>query len=392
MASLVGVQPLARGGLGLRLRATASSPRRCSRSPIRTPRWPSSTASSSAGARIVHIRPAPVPGDARHLSLARRPARTIPSGPDSPRRRSRSRSTWATAATTRSPRCGAGPPKFEAFGKTNVLSQFLVSDRAIHDTMASMVIDGVFDRHPTLRVASIENGSDWVALLVKRLKKQANQTPWVFKEDPLEQIRAERVGHAVLRGGPPRAGRSHRRRAHPVRLRLAARRGTGRADRLRQGARTPSTTPRCARSCATTRSNCSAWSASDRDTSSTRRPATSCAPRCSPGSTSTGTPSCSVDDWWRLVAKAGWTAPHLTPEQGGRGLHRTACELVRAAFAEFGALRPPGGLGLLMAAPTILTHGTAGPDRAPRAADPRRADQLVSAVQRARGRAPTSPG
>jgi predicted TIM-barrel fold metal-dependent hydrolase len=55
--------------------------------------------------------------------------------------------------------------------------------------MASLVIDGVFQRHPTLKVASIENGSDWVALLVKRLQKQANQTPWVFAEDPLEQLR-----------------------------------------------------------------------------------------------------------------------------------------------------------------------------------------------------------
>ena len=52
-----------------------------------------------------------------------------------------------------------------------------------------MVVDGVFDRHPTLRVASIENGSDWVQLLVKRLTKQANQTPWVFPQSPLETIR-----------------------------------------------------------------------------------------------------------------------------------------------------------------------------------------------------------
>jgi len=66
----------------------------------------------------------------------------------------------------------------------------------------------------------------------------------------------------------------------------------------------------------------------------------------------------SVDDWWRVVAQAGWTAPHFTIEQGGRGAHRTAGNVVRAVFAEFGALLPPGGLGLLMAAPTILAHGT----------------------------------
>jgi alkylation response protein AidB-like acyl-CoA dehydrogenase len=69
-------------------------------------------------------------------------------------------------------------------------------------------------------------------------------------------------------------------------------------------------------------------------------------------------PELSAAEWWRIVADAGWTAPHFTAEQGGRGLHRTAGNIVRATFAEFGALRPPGGLGLLMAAPTILAHGT----------------------------------
>jgi alkylation response protein AidB-like acyl-CoA dehydrogenase len=40
----------------------------------------------------------------------------------------------------------------------------------------------------------------------------------------------------------------------------------------------------------------------------------------------------SVDEWWRLVANAGWTTPHFAPEEGGRGLHRTAGNTVRAAF------------------------------------------------------------
>ena len=79
-----------------------------------------------------------------------------------------------------------------------------------------------------------------------------------------------------------------------------------------------------------------------------------------------------VEEWWRIVARAGWTAPHLPVEQGGRGLHRTAANTVRATFAEFGALRPPGGLGLLMAAPTILTHARRGL-RSRRAHDARRA-------------------
>jgi alkylation response protein AidB-like acyl-CoA dehydrogenase len=69
-------------------------------------------------------------------------------------------------------------------------------------------------------------------------------------------------------------------------------------------------------------------------------------------------PDLSVDDWWKVVADAGWTAPHFAPDQGGRGLDRRSQPVVRAAFADHGALRPPGGLGLLMAAPTILTQGT----------------------------------
>jgi alkylation response protein AidB-like acyl-CoA dehydrogenase len=79
-------------------------------------------------------------------------------------------------------------------------------------------------------------------------------------------------------------------------------------------------------------------------------------------------PDLSVDEWWRIVARAGWTAPHFTPQQGGRGLHRASGNTVRAVFGEYGALRPPGGLGLLMAAPTILTHGT--PDQITRLVTP----------------------
>jgi alkylation response protein AidB-like acyl-CoA dehydrogenase len=69
-------------------------------------------------------------------------------------------------------------------------------------------------------------------------------------------------------------------------------------------------------------------------------------------------PELAADEWWRIVAEAGWTAPHLKPEEGGRGLSRRSGTIVRSAFVDFGALRPPGGLGLLMAAPTILAQGT----------------------------------
>jgi predicted TIM-barrel fold metal-dependent hydrolase len=140
------------------------------------------------GARIVHIRPAPVPGP-------NGTARSLGDRAHDP--------VWARLAEASIPVAfhlgdsgyntftvaWGGSPTFEGYGRTNILSKILVSDRAIHDTIASLVVDGVFSRHPALRVASVENGSDWIALLAKRLKKQANQTPWAFAEDPLAVLR-----------------------------------------------------------------------------------------------------------------------------------------------------------------------------------------------------------
>jgi predicted TIM-barrel fold metal-dependent hydrolase len=140
------------------------------------------------GARIVHIRPAPVPGphgtgrslgDKAHDGVwARLAEASIPVA-----------FHLGDSGYNRFAAAWGASERFEGFGKTDVLSRILVSDRAIHDTIASLVVDGVFVRHPNLRVASIENGSDWMHLLVKRLRKQANQTPWVFPDDPLDVVR-----------------------------------------------------------------------------------------------------------------------------------------------------------------------------------------------------------
>jgi predicted TIM-barrel fold metal-dependent hydrolase len=140
------------------------------------------------GARIISVRPAPVPGpNGTSRSLGDKVHDPI----------------WARLADASVPvafhlgdsgynasfaAAWGARPTF-GFGNTDVLGKVLVSDRAIHDTVASLLIHGVFTRHPNLRIASIENGSDWLALLAKRLRKQANQTPWVFPEDPLETLR-----------------------------------------------------------------------------------------------------------------------------------------------------------------------------------------------------------
>jgi predicted TIM-barrel fold metal-dependent hydrolase len=141
-----------------------------------------------AGARIVHVRPAPVPG---------------PNGSSRSLGDKLHDPVWARLAEASVPvafhlgdsgyevRFGSawGGKKEFGFGQSDPLGRVLTSDRAIHDTIASLVVHGVFKRHPALRVASIENGSDWMHTLIKRLRKQANQTPWVFAEDPGDTVR-----------------------------------------------------------------------------------------------------------------------------------------------------------------------------------------------------------
>lgn len=69
-------------------------------------------------------------------------------------------------------------------------------------------------------------------------------------------------------------------------------------------------------------------------------------------------PDMVVRDWWRLVADAGWSKPQFPVEFGGLGLPAQAEIVARETFKAFGALPAPGGLGHLMAAPTLLAEGT----------------------------------
>src|SRR5580658_7631382 len=69
-------------------------------------------------------------------------------------------------------------------------------------------------------------------------------------------------------------------------------------------------------------------------------------------------PDLSVGDWWERLGTAGWSAPTLPISAYGRGVSRADAVRVSAEIGRFGALGAPGGLGLLLAAPTIATHGT----------------------------------
>jgi len=69
-------------------------------------------------------------------------------------------------------------------------------------------------------------------------------------------------------------------------------------------------------------------------------------------------PDLTVGEWWERLGTSGWAAPTWPTEWFGKGLSRDDAVAVQATIAEFGALPAPGGLGLLLAGPTIVTHGT----------------------------------
>lgn len=69
-------------------------------------------------------------------------------------------------------------------------------------------------------------------------------------------------------------------------------------------------------------------------------------------------PDLTVGGWWERLGLSGWAAPSLPTNAYGKGLNRNDSVAVQNAIADFGALGAPGGLGLLLAAPTIATHGT----------------------------------
>src|SRR3954468_21988286 len=69
-------------------------------------------------------------------------------------------------------------------------------------------------------------------------------------------------------------------------------------------------------------------------------------------------PDLTVGEWWDRLGNAGWSAPSWPTEWYGRGISREDAVRAGKVIADHGALGPPGGLGLLLAGPTIVTHGT----------------------------------
>ena len=71
---------------------------------------------------------------------------------------------------------------------TPSLKNFAI-ERAIHDFLASMMFARTFTRFPNLRVASVENGAEFLPELFRRLRSIDRKMPGYFGDDPVEVFR-----------------------------------------------------------------------------------------------------------------------------------------------------------------------------------------------------------
>jgi predicted TIM-barrel fold metal-dependent hydrolase len=64
-----------------------------------------------------------------------------------------------------------------------------VKERPIFDTMAAFTCHGVFTRFPDLRVASVENGGDWIPNFIDHLADVYRKMPHAFDESPIDAFK-----------------------------------------------------------------------------------------------------------------------------------------------------------------------------------------------------------
>jgi predicted TIM-barrel fold metal-dependent hydrolase len=62
-------------------------------------------------------------------------------------------------------------------------------ERAAFDFLITLVFDKLFERFPNLRIASVENGSEFLGDLFRKLRSTASKMPGYFGDDPVESFR-----------------------------------------------------------------------------------------------------------------------------------------------------------------------------------------------------------
>jgi predicted TIM-barrel fold metal-dependent hydrolase len=138
------------------------------------------------GAKVILVRPAPVPGYRGSRSFgypefdpfwqAVVDADVLVAMHSSDSGYSRYTSDWT------------GPQEMLPF-KLDAFRMFSSGKRPMEDTMAALCCHGVFSRFPDLRVASIESGSDWVYTFLDHLQDVYKKIPQEFEHNPVEQFK-----------------------------------------------------------------------------------------------------------------------------------------------------------------------------------------------------------
>jgi alkylation response protein AidB-like acyl-CoA dehydrogenase len=72
----------------------------------------------------------------------------------------------------------------------------------------------------------------------------------------------------------------------------------------------------------------------------------------------TWNPDMTLAQWWQELANAGFAVPHWPTQWFGRGWSRSQALLVHRTLRTLNVPGPPAGLGIMLAGPTILEHGT----------------------------------
>jgi predicted TIM-barrel fold metal-dependent hydrolase len=62
-------------------------------------------------------------------------------------------------------------------------------EQAVHEYLLSMTLANHFAKFPNLRVASVENGAEFLPDLFRKLRSQAKKMPGYFAEDPVDIFR-----------------------------------------------------------------------------------------------------------------------------------------------------------------------------------------------------------
>ncbi len=62
-------------------------------------------------------------------------------------------------------------------------------ERAAYDFLITLAFKKLFERFPNLRVASVENGSEFLSDLFRKLEQSKNRIPGYYREDPCELFR-----------------------------------------------------------------------------------------------------------------------------------------------------------------------------------------------------------